>query len=359
MTEARLGRVLGLFGCLVLLLTGGGCAGGWQQMKTKRITGYAEIPRDFRYTMTQLEYGYAALSAFFPKAQVGTVEVLFMPGIDVTLTFGETRGPLVFPFVPGIGQIGRRNLIVMGPAIDHYTSTYVLSYLFVHQVMPNAPLWLQQSLASYFGSAVVQAGKDRWRACFGFPQPLNTRFFQMPLDKFFANTWHDFPDNNPSFYQGTGLLLIDYIFHGDSDAHRNKLPGIFAAAARGTPGPQIMSEAFPNMDLKQLGQRISDFKGSQREQRERGVVCPIPMPIDNNNAPDESDPQESPVAKEEIESLIAAIKKLPHGPRFPSWYPLEIVGTSPTALQRGSGVAQPPRVRMKAKVSSTTPSSSS
>jgi hypothetical protein len=228
-------------------------------MKTKRITGYAETPRDFRHIMTQLEYGYAALSAFFPTADVGTVEVLFMPGVDVEDTFGEQRGPLMFPFVPGTGQIGRRNLIVLGKAIDHFTSTYVLSHLFVYQLVPNAPLWLQQSLAGYFGGAVVQAGKDRWRVCFGIPKPLNARIWQMPLDRFFTNTWQDYSHDDPSFFEGTAFLLMDYIFHGDDNIHRNKLPGIFAAAARGTPGPEIMREAFPTMNLKQLGQRLSDF----------------------------------------------------------------------------------------------------
>src|SRR5262245_4019730 len=101
------------FGLAVLLAIGGCGGSGWQQMRTRRITGYAEHPRRFRETMNQLEYSYAALSAFFPKTQVGTVEALFLPGTTMGGTFGASRGGLVFPGVPGAQSIGRQNLLVM------------------------------------------------------------------------------------------------------------------------------------------------------------------------------------------------------------------------------------------------------
>ena len=88
-------RTLVLLGLAVLLAAG--CAGRWHQMKTKRITGYAERPRDYRETMKQLEYGYAALSAFFPKAEVGNVEVLFLPAASFVHEFGTDRSGSRFP----------------------------------------------------------------------------------------------------------------------------------------------------------------------------------------------------------------------------------------------------------------------
>lgn len=320
-----------LVGLVALVATAGGCAGGWTQMKSKRITGYAETPRHFSYTVGQLEYSYAAMSSFFPKADVGNVEVLFLSETDLMLTFGAERAGMVLPAVPGSPRVGRNNLIVMGPATDHQTSTRLLSNLFIHKVVPNAPLWMHESLSGYFSTAVVQAGKGQWRACFGVPMPLGVRFFQMPLDRFFSISWQAFPTSDPGFYRGTGRLLMDYIFHADGGAHLEKLPAILASAAQGTPGPQIMASSFPGVSLEQLGQRISDYKGSQKEQRERGFNCPLPMPIEASQVPDETSPQESPVSPEEMKQLLDALKKLPHGERFPMWYPPEVVGVTSAA----------------------------
>jgi hypothetical protein len=306
---------------LTVPLIAAGCAGGWHQLKSKRITGYAERPGDYRETMRQLEYSYAALSAFFPRADVGPVEVLFLPPATWLHTFGAERTGLVLTSVPGAGRVGRQSLVVMSQQPDYLLSTRLLAHLFLNKAVPGAPLWLHQSLAAYLGTAAIQSGQGRWRACFGFHASLDSRLYQMPLDKFFAVTWEQYPEAGPGFFIGTGRLLMDYIFHGEKGAHLPKLPAIFSAAGQGMRGPDIMAATFPGVSLEELGKRISDFKGSQTEQRERGLICPLPVPIDAAHIPDESDPQESPFPTPDIEQLMAALKKLPHGDRFPAWYP--------------------------------------
>jgi hypothetical protein len=315
---------------VALLVAVSGCAGGWQEMKTRRFTAYAERPRDYRETLLQLEYSYAALSTFFPRAQVGEVEVLFMPWDELMLTFHAERGGLVLPAVPGAGRIGKGNLIVMGEA-GLGTTMRLLSHLFVHRVVPNAPFWIHSGMAGYFASTGMQRGNGRFRACFGVVAPLDARFFQMPLDRFFAIGWRDYDHSDPSFYDGTARLLMDFIFHGDSGAHRAQLPAIFGAAARGQSGPQIMAATFPGMNLEQLGRRISDFKGSHREQMERGLMCPVPADIAPDRRPDTESPREAPVPPGVVAELLAALQKLPHGDYYPSWYPPEILGTPPAA----------------------------
>jgi hypothetical protein len=312
---------------VVLLVMSVGCAGGWQEMKTKQFTGYADRPRDYRQTMEELEYAYAALATFFPRADVGRVEVLFMPWTDQQLAFGSDRPGLVLPGVPGAGKIGQGNLIVMGEA-GMGASISLLSHLFVYKVLPTAPLWIHESMATYFSNTSMQRGGGHFQACFGTVAPLDARFMQMPLDQFFSIGWRDYDHSNPSFYNGTARLLMDFIFFGDKGAYREKLPGIFAAAARGTPGPQIMKETFPNMNLDQLGRRIADFKGSHQEQMERGLMCPLPAPIAPEKFPDRESPREAPINPADVDQLMAALKKLPHGDYYPSWYPPEILGTA-------------------------------
>jgi hypothetical protein len=240
MTRSRVTAFLGL-----VVSLGAGCAGGWHQIRTRNITGYAERPRIFGETMKQLEYSYAALSAFFPKVEVGTVEVLFLEGADFIHAYGRDRVGLVLPAVPGSAQIGRRNLVVMGEGVDTSYSMSLLTHLFLAQAVPNAPLWLHQGLARYFSSALVKAGQGRWHACFGMPPALDGRFYRLPLDKFFSVTWDGYAETGPGFVSGTGRSLMDYIFHADQGAHLQKIPAIFAAASHGMSGPEIMAATFP------------------------------------------------------------------------------------------------------------------
>jgi hypothetical protein len=271
---------------------------------------------------------------FFPKAEVGTVEVLFLPPYEELHTFGELRGGLVMPTLPGSPKIGRQNLVVMSEEETFPQAIKLMSHLFLDKAVPNAPLWLHQGLATYVMSTQVQSGDARWRACFGFTQALDTRFFRMPLDKFFAVTWQAYSQSEPGFFLGTGQLLMDFIFHGDRGAHLSKLPAIFAAASQGVPGPQIMAATFPGMNLDQLGERLSGFKGSQSEQLERTQMCPLALGIPAEKVPDESDPVQTPVPPQEIDQVMAALKRLPHGDSFPSWYP-------PEMLRAAAGSAKP------------------
>jgi hypothetical protein len=312
---------------LAVATTSLGCAGGgWSQMKTKRFTGYSDVPRDHRDTLEQLELAHATLATFFPKAEIGPVEVLFLTAEDFLHTFGAERGgALVLPKVPGGGRLGTGNTMVLVQDIGYPASTMELSHLFLHKVVPNAPLWLHEGLAMYFAQSRVGSSDGKWLACYGADRQA-VQIIRQPLDKFFTIGWKDYASSEPGYYRGTGLLLMDFLFHGDKGAQLQKLPGVFAAAAQGAPGPQIMSVTFPGMNLEQLGQRIYDFKSSDGETRQRNLMCPLPIPVIADKLPDESSPQETPANHQEIEQLMQALKQLPRGDRMPSWYPPEIVG---------------------------------
>jgi hypothetical protein len=321
MAAARRALVL-----LVALACAGGCAGGWRELRTRRITAYTDSPYHFAETLRQLEYAHAALSAFFPKVEVGPVEVLFLDYRRVLHAFGSERGGMVVVELPGAGKLGRRNLIVMGDYLATGIPASLLSHLFLHQVVPSAPLWLHQAMAQYLRTATVQHGGGTWRACFGF-QPGRIRYFQLPLQQFFSIPWRDYPRQADS-YDDTARLFIDFLFHGDGGAHRHKLVTIFAGAARGHPGPEIISKLFPDVTFDQLDRRLADFKGSPRTMHDRGTDCPLALPIPASALPDESSPRKTSLPDADVDELLAALQKLPHGKSFSSWYPPEVLTTS-------------------------------
>jgi hypothetical protein len=313
---------------LVLVITAIGCAGGWTEMKTKRFTGHAFQPRDHREHMEQLELAHATLATFFPKADIGPVEVVFLDDNDFLFAYGTDRFGLALPKVPGGGRLGAGNVLILPTNLGYPVVTVMLTHLFLNKVVPNAPLWLHEGMAMYFSKSKIGSADGKWVACFGANASIegSAEIIRLPLDKFFAIGWKDFASSNPQYYRGTGVLLIDFLFHGDKGVYLEKLPSVLAAVAQGTPGPQIMAATFPGMNLEQLGQRIYDFKASGGEQRERGQICPLPIPVAADKLPDEASPQEKPDNVAEVEQLLEAVKKLPQGDRLPSWYPPEIVG---------------------------------
>jgi hypothetical protein len=308
----------------MVLLTTGGCVGGWTQMKTAHITGYAETPHSYRNSMKQMEYAYAALSSFFPRAEVGNVDVLFLDGPTMVADYGTGRGGMVLPTLPGATTIGSKNLVVVGEA-GLFSSARLLAHLFIDKALPAAPLWLHEGLAEYFTSVQMQSGDGRWRACFGSTGPMAVNYIQIPLEKLFTITWQQYPTSEPAWYDATGWLLMDYVFHGEKGANFKKLPLIFDAVGEGAPAAKIMAATFPGMTLEQLGKRIADFKASSTEQRERNLMCALPVPIAPEKFPDEADPRETPADAQQIAQVRAALAKLPHGERFASWYPREVL----------------------------------
>ena len=233
MSKARGARLLSL-SLLVFVV---GCAGGgtWQQLKTNRITAYTDRPSDYRDTMQLLEYAYAALSTFFPRAEVGEVEVLLIDGGTRSGMFGMRRGGFVLPAVPGGGRLGQRNLIVMSKDEDRTESPRLLSHLFIDKGIPGAPFWLHMMLEQFFQHTGVESGPAGMRACFG--GRLGYRSFQrttMPLDRYFAVGWKDFPSTDGPSYLGTSYQLGQFIFVSEGGKHLDKLPVIFQAAGAGT-----------------------------------------------------------------------------------------------------------------------------
>jgi len=313
-------RVLAL--CTAVVASG--CASsGWHEMKTAHLTGYSEFPGNFRETMKQLEYTRSTLAAFFPRADVGPIEVLFLDGPTMAEVYGRYRGGFVVPAVPGAGSIGRNNLIVMS-AFGLDGSALLMTHLYLYKVLPNAPLWFHESLAEYLAMIQVQSGTAGWRACLGFPGVM-TKHMRMPLDRFFAITWQQYPESDPAWYQDTGFLLMDYIFHRDHGAYFKQFPAIIDAVSQGTPGPAIMSKVFPGLTLAQLSERVGDTTARHADVVQRNIRCVLPMPIAPDQVPDEAEPRETPIASTEIDRLRAALDRLPRGQWVPQWYPPEVL----------------------------------
>jgi hypothetical protein len=65
--------------------------------------------------------------------------------------------------------------------------------------------------------------------------------------------------------------------------------------------------------------------GSWQQMTTRHITAYAQKPGDYRDT-DDSAPAESPMSPQEIDQLMQALKRLPHGDRYPPYYPPEMVG---------------------------------
>ena len=315
MTKARVWGVVALSLAI-------GCGGSFTEMKTKHFIAYSTKPRDHRLSLLRLEFAYAALSSsFFPKTEPAPVEVLFLDNGSFTGLLGLRRRAASLARVPGGGAIGKGGLIVLREEDTGRLEAEMLAHQFLHEAMPQAPLWLHVSLASYLRTLEYrEAEGGQGIACFGRQQGLEG---QIPLKELFSTDWDQYDEGPRRWYDDTARMLMDFIVHGDKGSHFSKLPSILTAAGQGVDGPTILAQAFPGMSLAALNTRVTDFRRNQGEQMERDLMCPLPVPIKPGKEPDEGDPRERPAPPEAIEALRTALERLPRREGFPAWFPPE------------------------------------
>jgi hypothetical protein len=300
-----------------------GCSHGWRSYRSKHITLYTTSVRDQEQTQLQLEYAYAALSSsFYRHSELGPVEVVLLEGNTFVVELGARRPVLVLPKVPPDVRIGKNGLVVLYEDAMANRGAQALSYLFLHKLMPNAPLWLQEGMASYVRSFHYTYGKDAKGACFGFQEGLQG---EITLPELFSMSWDQMDEGPRTWYQDTSRLLMDYVIHGDEGKNFAKLPVILTLAAEGKSGPDIMSSAFPGTSMQALGLAVKNFRRDMGAQRARGVMCPLAVRIPPDRFPDEGERQETPTAQADIDQVMALFAKLPRREGYPAWYPPDVV----------------------------------
>jgi hypothetical protein len=320
---------------LTLALLGTGCAAtglnspdGWHVVKSKRFTMYTATSMSHSETLNGLEYHYASLSSSFFKKDIGNVDVLFLENTDFTDLFGTRRNYIVLPRVPGGGKVGKDGLMVVRPlhGAGDNTAAEALTHVFIDRVIPSAPLWFQEGFSSYARMAEYKEGEGKRFACFGQPGFNETRF--IPIDKMFAMSWDEYDgDEARSWYTNTARMLIDFAMHGDEGKHQPAMGVMVEGFLANQDTTKIIKSAFPNMDMKQLSERVTahGLDVINRPANIRGI-CPIPFPIPDDKAADIGDKPLAAADRADILAVIEALKKLPRrSDGYPGWYPLDVV----------------------------------
>ena len=146
--------------------------------------------------MDQLELAHATLATFFPKADIGPVEILFMDDTEFLHTFGTDAGAMVLPKVPGAGRLGGGFTMVLDqPRLSDSTRAQP-------PVRGQGPAQRAPVVARGNGDVFLQSRigsvDGKWLACFGASwAPLGDKYIRLPLDKFFAVSWQDYANSEP------------------------------------------------------------------------------------------------------------------------------------------------------------------
>lgn len=316
-------------------VTAGGCAStglnspdGWHVVKSKRFTMYTATSLSHAETLNGLEYHYASLSSSFFRKDIGNVDVVFLENEDFTDVFGVKRSYVVMPKVPGNGKIGKDGLLIVRPlhGAGDTTSAEALTHVFIDRVLPPAPLWFHEGFSAYARMAEYKEGEGKRFACFGRPGFNETRF--IPLDKLFPMSWDEYDgDEARSWYKNTARMLIDFAIHGDGGKHLPAMNAMIEGFLEQKDTSAIMKTAFPSLDLKKLGERVTAHGLDVINQPAsiRGI-CPLGFPIPDDKAADIGDKPLAAADVADIKELIVAMKKLPRrNDGYPGWYPLDVV----------------------------------
>lgn len=315
---------------------GAGCAGaglsspeGWSVVRTRHFNFHTTTD-EHRYapTLTALEYSYASLSSsFFKNVELGQVDVLYVDSSeDFKGLFGQKRDTAALPTVPGGARIGKDGLVVMTSDREGNKSAEALAHLFIHKMMPAAPLWFHEGFAAYVRNLQYKEGGGQRVACFGYPGGKPESY--VPLGELFTIGWDQYDEGPRSWYKGTARTLIDFVMHGADGALVEKMPGIIEALLAGRPSADvIVAELGP---LAELDPKIVDHGNSAAHAGRSGAqvrgLCPIGFPIPDDRAPDLGTRKAEPVPAADMEALVAGLRRLPRLEEgYPEWFPPEVL----------------------------------
>jgi hypothetical protein len=312
--------------------TGVNSAEGWNVVKTRHFTMYTATAQRHDWTLNGLEFHHAAFSgSFFSGAEMSNIDVLFVEEDDFLDLMGNRRQAAALARVPGNGKIGKDGLIIVKPhsGNNQAYNAEALSHIFIHRMLPQAPLWFHEGFAAYLKAADYRETGGTRVACFGRPGVSDVTF--IPLDKFFSLNWDEYDGGEArSWYKHTGRMLIDLILHGDNGQHRGALDLLLNGFSRGATTPELMKAAFPNHTPQTLAKRVVDhgtdvLTQAQQNPNVRGI-CPLPFKVSEEHAPDISDRAMNPAEAADIRVLLDGIKRLPlREDGYPMWFPEEII----------------------------------
>lgn len=357
---------------LVSLVFVAGCSGAvdnYKVVRTPTINLYTNMSIG-RYgsTLESLQYSHAALSSvFFKNTEIGPVDVLFLDDPDFQALMGNFRKGAAIASVPGGGaetKIGSNGLLILHPFTlasmeshevelgggpeasnvdgsrtgiathapqanpSRIVGTEMLAHIFVRRALPKAPLWFHEGFSTYVSNLEIRedAGSGQTFICYGYVQPIDG---YLGLSKLWDMTFAGYIEPAArNWFRSSSEVFIDFIIHGENNAHRAALMPMVAGLANGTPSPQLVKEVFA-MDPTDLDERVKVHReviksGLATATNARGQ-CPFGFLLPPDKKPGDDFPVVGDVPPAEMEALFRALHALPSREEFPPYYPAEVI----------------------------------
>lgn len=305
-------------------------AEGWTAIDSKHLTVYAPDTNFYQPTMVTLEYAYAAVgsSFFFKNSDIGKVDVLYLDDEEFVALMGARRHAAVLEKAPGNGKIGRNGLIISKADPNGSYTGQMMGHLYLHKLLPKAPLWFHEGFASYLGTLEYKEGEGLRRGCFGKPGGGADGF--VTVEELIAASWDEYDDKHKGWYRHTAEAVIDYIIHGEDKKFIGQLGPLMDGFSKGTASGELIAAAFPGVSTSDLNTKIVEHGKEIKHQSETGAKvrgeCPIGFDIPDDKAPDKAEnPKMSPADPVEMQKLLDGLKKLPRREGYPPWYPADVI----------------------------------
>jgi len=343
--------------CLCLTL-GAGCATyeGWSTVKTEHFTLYTAGASNHEDVIRALENGYSGFAAtpFFKgaAASLGKVDVLFMDDPDFMDLMGQRRSGAAIAKVPGDGKIGKDGLLVLRPYTLHDMHTdltldsdlkttgdaesnaggraalEMLAHLFILKAFPKAPLWFHEGFAAYLSTMELRSdASGQVLSCMGFVRSSDA---YLGLSKMWELSFNQVA--TPAvrgFFRATAYTFIDFVLHGDSDAHRSKMGALLAGIASGDESESVIKHAFEGTPLDALDAAVKSHRNNMAAvmttKAKARDLCPLGVVVPPELKPaDVNSPTTSKANPEDVEAVFRALGALPALDESPQYFPPDV-----------------------------------
>jgi len=346
--------------CLFVTL-GSGCATyqGWSAVNTDHFTVYTAGTSNHEDVIRALENGYSgfASSPLFKGAAagVGKVEVVFLDDPDFFELMGNRRWGAAIAKMPGDGKIGKNGALVLRPYTlrtmgtdlslesslketgDAESNTggraalEMLAHLFIHKAFPKAPLWFHEGLSAYLSTMELRGDTTgQVISCLGYVRYPSA---YLGLTKMREITFNQVATPEVrGFFRATAYTFIDYILHGDNNAHRGKMGALLGGIAAGDSSQAIIESTFSGTPLDVLDESVKSHRNNimaaWSTPTKARDLCPIGFPVPAEWKPADVITQTKVDADPaDIEAVFRALKALPALDEFPPYFPPEVTAT--------------------------------
>jgi hypothetical protein len=200
--------------------------------------------------------------------------------------------------------------------------------MFIHRVMPKAPLWFHEGFAAYARTVDYREGGGQRMACFGTPTGSPSSYVE--LKELVEMPWEKYNTGVKGWYKHTARSLIDFVIHADGGKDLTKIETLIDAVGAGKAGGEPLLAVYSGQTLDALNPKVvghgNDVAAMAESKTQARGMCPLAFGVPPELAPDTSERKLEPVPAEDIKALNAGLMKLPgREGGYAPWFPAEVV----------------------------------